>query len=352
MTHLIHSLSRVGKSSLLALNLPLFCVSLLFFPGCSSLGDTTEAYRSDVSGISPFSIAAVADPQYAETPPRGKREPGEGVARLNHAVDNWNQRSLDWGVILGDLIDWDDIEYEAFPEETRASASIQWKHTRAILNAWERLDIPRYVVLGNHEYYVPDFDVDGTPKPASVLRAFGFEDRAYYNFRYNGFHFIALDGDLSPNNFARSTEEYQLAKAYYESFEGPQKKWWNAAISQKQISWLRNVLDESLSLHEPVVIMCHYPIHLPFDGDSLLNSEELLELLEAYPNVVLWLAGHDHRGSYTKMGARHHLTLKGMQNEADNWYQIDFTADNITVYQAEDVSTPKYQLKTHLYFNP
>jgi hypothetical protein len=39
------------------------------------------------------------------------------------------------------------------------------------------------------------------------------------------------------------------------------------------------------------------------------------------------------------------LNLKGMRNEAANWYQIDFSSDSITVCQAEDLATPRYELE-------
>ncbi len=127
---------------------------------------------------------------------------------------------------------------------------------------------------------------------------------------------------------------------------GPQKTPWNAGISADQIRWLTTVLDQSLSRNEPVVIMCHYPIHRVYNH-SLLNSEELLTLLDGYPNVVLWLNGHAHGGDYAKIGTRHHLNLKGMQNNADSWYQIDFSPDRITVYQADDLAEPRYELEMH-----
>ena len=80
-----------------------------------------------------------------------------------------------------------------------------------------------------------------------------------------------------------------------------------------------DVLDESNILNEPVVILCHYPIHPPVDHHSLLNSTELLDILNGYSNVVMWMNGHYHRGSYVMQGRRHHLGLKGMQEGADRW---------------------------------
>ena len=110
-----------------------------------------------------FSIAAVADPQYADVPVGwrgGGREPEEGVNRLTHAVTQYNQRNLDWGVVLGDMIDFDDIDYGNPPPGT-ASGTHDWSNADAILAAWNQLNIPRYHVLGNHEFYVPNADTDG-----------------------------------------------------------------------------------------------------------------------------------------------------------------------------------------------
>jgi calcineurin-like phosphoesterase family protein len=291
-----------------------------------------------------FSIAAVADVQYADTDPRGAREPREALQRLKHAIARWNQRKLDWAVSLGDHIDWDDIDYAKFPAETLTLEPINWKHTHQFLAVWNTLACPKHLVLGNHDYYVPHRDSDGLAKPASVLRAFGFKDKAYYEFAHKGFRFVVLDGDLSHLNVDAASPEYAQARAYYDAVEGPHRQPWNAGISQQQIEWLAGVLDRALQAREPVVLMCHYPIHKPL-GHSLLNSEEMRAMLDRYPNVVLWLNGHNHAGSYALMGGRHHLNLKGMQNEADNWYQIDFSAEKITVYQAENLETPVHDLK-------
>lgn len=302
-----------------------------------------------------FSIAAVADIQYADSAPRGGREPGEGVNRILHAISHWNKRNLDWGVVLGDIIDWDDIDYSKYPSETVETKPKQWNNTRTILAAWNRLDVRKYTVLGNHDYYVPYKDTDGMPKPASVYRAFGFTDKAYYDFSHKGFRFIVLDGDLSHNNYDIDSQGYKEAKAYYDARvkagrKTAESKWklrgiWSAGIAAEQMQWLKEVLSDALEKKQPTVIMCHYPIHKPYDGHTLFNADEMTSLLDQFPNVVMWLNGHNHAGGYANLDGRHHLNLKGMQNEGNHWYQIDFSPNNIKVFQAEDVTTPIYVLK-------
>ena len=291
-----------------------------------------------------LSIAAVADPQYADAPRRGGREPREALNRMHHAVSEFNKRDIDWGVILGDIIDWDDIEYGRFPHKIIAKEPISWKHKNTILNAWAKANFPGYIVLGNHDYYVPNEDKDGVLKPQSVYRAFGFKGKAYYDFESKGFRFVVLEGDLSYLNYSPKHARYKEAYDYYKKFKGPQKKWWNAAISKEQQGWLIDVLDKALSKKEPVVIMCHYPIHKS-GQHSLLNDTEILKILDQYPNICIYLNGHAHGGDYKLMGKRHHLNLRGMQGDADAWYKIDFYSDTIKVFQAEKTSKPIYELK-------
>ncbi len=335
----MHTPEGTGKQSLPFLANPMKAIPTLFVIAW------TMVPMLQAEDVSTFSIAAVADVQYADTPNRGNRQPSEGVKRLAHAVEQWNQRELDWAVMLGDVIDWDDIDYGKFPKQTAATSDQpSWKHTRAVLSQWEQLKHKRYIVLGNHDYYVPYADADGLTKPASVYRAFGLSEKAYYDFAHKGFRFIVLDGDLSPYNYAPDSAEYKAAKKYYDACQGPQKRWWNAGISETQLAWLRDTLDKAQAAKERVVIMCHYPTQKPFDGHSLLNGDEVLSLLDQYPNIALWLNGHHHAGNYTKVGERHHLTLKGMQEGADHWYQIEFSPTEINVYQAEDLETPRYTL--------
>jgi hypothetical protein len=288
-----------------------------------------------------FSIAVVADPQYADDDPKGEREPRQALNRLANAVRHWNGRDLDFAVMLGDVIDWDDVDYTTRPDFI-PEESIDWKHADAVLKIWNTLDLAnRYIVLGNHDWYVPDRGPDGA-KPDRVLRKFGFSDKAYYDFRHKGYRFIVLDGnDFYYFAYPKGSSEYEAARAYYEAFSGPQKRWWNGAISIEQQAWLMDRLDESAAVNEPVVIMCHYPIHKPEDMHSLLNNSKMLSILDGYPNVVLWLSGHDHAGEYTMHGARHHLSIQGMMSYEDAWYRMDFSPRRIELYAAEETRIPR-----------
>ena len=296
-----------------------------------------------------FSIAAVADPQYAAEP-RSGHMPELGVASLSYAVTQYNQRNIDWGVVLGDFVDSDDIDYaelDTSPIVTAVITSVgpqEWANTDAILAAWNQLNVPKYNVLGNHEFYVPNADVDGMKKPYSVYRKYGFDQKPYYSFRHKGYRFIVLEGDWRYLTWDPSLQGYTDSINYHNDYSsdmgtGGQKAWWNAAISLTQRRWLMELLDESLLLNERVVCMAHDPID-PLTKSSLYNSVEMLDILDGYPNVVMWLNGHHHGGGYFLQNDRHHMNLQGMLDGTDRWYQLTFSPQIIYVYQAENTTTP------------
>ena len=276
-----------------------------------------------------FSIAVLADPQYTTVVPDGGRQYSQGLPRLEHAVAEYNQRNLDWGIVLGDMIDREIVGTE-----------LDWTHTDRMVAAWKELNVPNYYCLGNHEFSVSTVTVDGMKKPYYVYEKYGFDQKAYYGFRHKGFRFITLIGDWRYPDYDPSLPEYTIAKNYYDDLSGAAN--WNSAVSLKQRAWLMDLLDESLALNEPVVCMCHDPIH----NYMMFNSQEMLDILDGYPNVVMWINGHHHSGGYAKLeNDRHHLNLPGLVEGADRWYQLDFTPDAITTYRAENTTTPERTMR-------
>ncbi len=281
-----------------------------------------------------FTIGAVADVQYADTDPRGNRTPREAPRRLREAAECFNRHNVDFVVSLGDFIDWDDINYATFRTTNEALDPVDWTHFTTVDEVWQTIHAPRYHVLGNHEWCVPDRAHDGA-KPERVFKRYGFEEKAYHDFKHKGFRFVVLDGtDRYMYAYPKDSDEYLDAKSYYDSLA--RRSPWDGAMSSKQLDWLKATLADAEAAREKVVIFCHFPIHEPSRNHNLLNSLEVSGLLDGFPNVVLWLNGHNHQGGYALMnGRRHHLNLKGMQNFDDTHCRLAFYPDRIEVYRAE-----------------
>jgi metallophosphoesterase (TIGR03767 family) len=73
---------------------------------------------------------------------------------------------------------------------------------------------------------------------------------------------------------------------------------WQGCIHREQFEWLRELLERSKDHY--VVLSSHHPLENLFNGyvpDGVSEpalENEVRELLENYPNVILWFSGHVH----------------------------------------------------------
>jgi hypothetical protein len=98
---------------------------------------------------------------------------------------------------------------------------------------------------------------------------------------------------------------------------------WNGGIGKKQQTWIRQQLTEAYNLKQEVIVFCHFPVYPAGHRKNLWNSEDIIEILESYPNVVAYIAGHHHPGNYGFKNGKHYLTHKGMvETESVNSFSV------------------------------
>lgn len=137
-------------------------------------------------------------------------------------------------------------------------------------------DLPdRYYTIGNHD---SDKNAsDFSPLEERFLQLTGTE-QVYYSFTRDGCTFIALG-----NEGADDTGDPDFAR-----------------LSQQQLDWLEETLQEAVkeNPHQPVFVFVHQPLQgtvaASFDSSDLLQSAEVMEIVERYPQVILF-SGHTHR---------------------------------------------------------
>ena len=98
---------------------------------------TLKLILGSCSDKEPFlKVGLVADPQYANQPPSGKRNYRESLWKLQEAIDTFNSNKVDLVQNLGDII------------------NDKWESYEAILPLYYKLnpDINNYHLLGNHEF--------------------------------------------------------------------------------------------------------------------------------------------------------------------------------------------------------
>ncbi|MCM8541221.1 MAG: metallophosphoesterase [Lentisphaeraceae bacterium] len=248
----------------------------------------------------------ISDPQFSDIDDMKGRQYRKTLEKLDTTIEELNSQELDFVVQLGDMIDHKFESYEP------------------VLKVWKKLKHKSYHVLGNHDYCVK------TPYKTEVLKTLGLSS-AYYSFTIDSFKFIVLNGNgLSLNAFDEASEMYTKSKKYWEESAG-ESEWWNGAVDQEQLNWLKQELNKAEKANLSSVIFCHYPLI----GDprfNLWNNEEILGLIESKKSVKVWMNGHFHEGDYAIRNSIHHINMKGMvQCEEATFSVAEISGNTLTI---------------------
>jgi manganese-dependent ADP-ribose/CDP-alcohol diphosphatase len=243
-----------------------------------------------------FSFGLIADCQYHHEPGEGVRKYDQSGKKLEACVEHLNTMDLAFVCHLGDFIDRD---FESFD---------------VVGPIYEGLTMPKYHVLGNHDYTVDD------DKKAAVPEKLGMP-APYYDFTVEEFRFVVLDGnDISFHAHPKDSEGYQDAERYYAEhrIESPR---WNGAIGPGQLAWLKGVLEDADTKGQRAVVFCHFPVY-PDNAHNLWNANEVMPLLESFACVTAYINGHNHGGHYGEKNGIHYVTLKGMVDTEETAYAV------------------------------
>ena len=263
---------------------------------------TLKLILGSCSNKEPFlKVGLVADPQYANQPPSGKRNYRESLWKLQEAIDTFNFNKVDLVQNLGDII------------------NDKWESFEAILPLYDKLnpDINNYHLLGNHE-----FAVDSTHLK-DILDRLSMPDY-YYSYSKKGWRFIVLDAtDIA--YFSNSLHDLKIKEIdlYFQNTKGKSNSYyWNSAIGKPQQSWLKQELENADILGQKVILFSHMPIR-PYDNPHhLWNDHEITDIIELSSNVVAFINGHNHSGGYDFKNGIHYITIFGMVDTMVSSYGI------------------------------
>ena len=250
------------------------------------------------SGEPVFSFGVIADCQYCnvEVPKSAARQYQLSPKKLTACVEHLNRLDLKFVVHLGDFIDRD------------------FKSFAGVAPIYGKLKADHYHVLGNHDFSVAD------EHKAKVPAALGLKSR-YYQFRYHGYRFIALDGnDVSLHAYPASDPRHKAAEVAHRKLPSGTPTW-NGAVGQAQLDWLIKALNEAKRAGERVILFCHFPVY-PENVHNLWNAAEVLAVARENRSVVAYMNGHNHAGNYGRLAKRHYVTFTGMVNTEETAYAI------------------------------
>tara|TARA_R110002050_G_scaffold161882_6_gene291723 strand:+ start:32357 stop:33262 length:906 start_codon:yes stop_codon:yes gene_type:complete len=243
-----------------------------------------------------FSFGIIADCQYHNEEGSGVRKYAKSKEKLESCVTHFNSLDLTYIIHLGDFIDRD---YESID---------------VVVPIYNKLKIPKYHVLGNHDFSVSDDMKEKVPRKMGM-------SSSYYDFEVKGWRFIVLNGnDISFHAYPKYSQEYNFASTYYTQNKVNSPKW-NGAIGEEQMVWLKKKLEKATKKNEKVIVYCHFPVY-PENIHNLWNAHEVIALLENYPVVKGYVNGHNHEGNYGFKNGIHYLTFKGMVDTKETAYGI------------------------------
>ncbi|MBM4018540.1 MAG: phosphatase [Planctomycetes bacterium] len=280
---------------------------ILAFGGAAALAGPARLRAAEAPGEAKPALrfGAIADVQYADAETKGKRFYRESLAKLREAVARLNELKPDFVIHLGDLID---NGFESFD---------------AVLPIYDKLAMPHYHVLGNH-----DFSVDAASK-GRVLAKLGLDKlgggRGWYDFARTGWRFIVLSGaDLStyahaPGTPQRLASDRMLADLKARGARNAQE--YGGGVGPEQLAWLREALAKADAAGQRSIVFGHYPVHPPA-AHNLWNDADVLRVLESSKGLAAYICGHNHDGGYAAKGAAHFLNLKGMVDTPDTAYAL------------------------------
>lgn len=268
--------------------------------GLSLFASTSvSAERNEQTDKKPsFEFGLIADVQYCDCDTAGVRYYRNSIGKLQEATAELNQHNLAFTVQTGDIID---RNVESFD---------------TILPYFNKIEGPKYSVLGNHDFAVPTDE---------VIDILGMENQ-YYDFAEKGWRFIVLDtNDLSFYANEAGSEKYQQTEQMYNELKATgaaNAQTWNGGVGSEQMTWLHNVLQKSAQKHEKVVVIGHHPVY-PANEHNAWNDAEIIHELESAGNVVAYFNGHNHAGNYSEKNGISYVNFQGMLDTPDtNAYSV------------------------------
>lgn len=183
--------------------------------------------------------------------------------------------------------------------------------------------------IGNHEFYNYDEDTNSQQAIDDFTKKyldFSGTDNVYHDTWIKGYHFISLGSDNLTEENLSSTQ---------------------ASLSEEQLLWFKEKLDEDYEEGKPIFVFIHQPIAVNFFGrawSGVKHGQELQEMLNGYPEAVVF-SSHTHKefyDDYIKENQPYTFAHTGaigytfvMDESSDNGRKRDSSANNVLYVEVE-----------------
>ncbi len=245
-------------------------ISVLFLAGLMFLG--LKVYSACGNNLT---FVQISDAHYSSAKTNTSyRLTAESGELLNDAIAQVNEiPDVNFVMFTGDMVN---MPYH--------------KELMKFISLANQLSVPWYAVLGNHDICIGGFLSKSIYWKIlnSHNRDFNFS-KTYYSFMpKKGYKIIGLDSIIDTRITA------------------------NGKIDAEQLKWLDKELSKSKK--DTVLIFLHVPLIEPLNsaGHRLLNSDEVLGVINKYKNPIAVFSGHYHTTKITQIGNILHINTPSL----------------------------------------
>lgn len=234
-------------------------------------------------------FAVIGDCHYSKKGNYSTRDCLGAKKQLQKILDELNKHKLDFVLSIGDIGNGDDpCEVSEMLEVYATSAN------------------PVKFVIGNHDL-VQHSDEEfaslvGMPSP-------------FYQFDINNYRFIVLNAmEHKGKGCPEGSEKRQFYKDFVKENAHLKIQPWPGVFSEQTWQWLESNLSDALDKEMNVILFSHVPAVGFAEGEPARLPEHIrmAELLDKFPNVRAYIAGHCHGGGMTVRKGVMHKTMRSV----------------------------------------
>lgn len=254
-------------------------------------------------------FAVIGDCHYSKKGNYSTRDCIGAKDRLSSLIERLNEKDLDFVFSLGDLGDGHDID--EVPE---------------ILGVFSKCRHPVKYAIGNHDLC--------RRGEAEHMKEVGIPS-SIYDFSVSGFRFIVLNA-FEISRYSRDEEEKEFYWNFRKNNPDVPVQEWPGLLRESSWVLLKSMLNDAKEKAENVIIFCHVPVlgasclREPGENEPLarlVEHKRMLALLDNYPNVRAYIAGHYHPGGLAVRRGVIHKTVRSL---------CDFKEETACIISADD----------------
>ena len=242
-------------------------------------------------------FAVIGDCHHSYKQNYGQRDCLGANKRVGEIIDILNEKELDFVFSMGDLGDG----------HSEAEAP-------AVYETFCKSKSPVMYAVGNH-----DLCVRSDVEHMKLINMPGTN----YDFAKKGYRFIVLN-PFERSRYSRVEEDKKFYWDFRKNNPHIPVQEWPGFFKEETWSWLERTLDDAKEKGENVVIFCHVPALSDAcarpEGDPgekdptarLVEYERMLCLMDKYPNIRAYVAGHYHPGGLTVRKGVMHKTVRSV----------------------------------------